>query len=100
MKPPHMAVVGATGAVGREVLRILEERDVTMLGLRPIASARSEGKTIPFRGEDIPITVISERAFEGVDLVLWDTPDEVSIEWMPKVRDRAVHIDNSSSFRL
>lgn len=100
MKAPHIAVVGATGAVGREVLRVLEERDVTLLGLRPIASERSAGKTVPFRGEDIPITVISERAFDGVDLVLWDTPDEISIEWMPKVRDRAVHIDNSSSFRL
>jgi len=100
MKAPHIAVVGATGAVGREVLRVLEERDVTMLGLRPIASARSEGKTIPFKGEDVPVTVISERAFDGVDLVIWDTPDEVSIEWMPKVRDRAVHIDNSASFRL
>jgi len=100
MKAVHIAVVGATGAVGREVLRILEERDVTLLGLRPIASARSEGKTVPFRGEDVPVTVISERAFDGVDLVIWDTPDEVAVEWMPKVRDRVVNIDNSSAFRL
>lgn len=100
MKAPHLAVVGATGAVGREVVRILEQRDVTLLGMRPIASARSEGKTIPFRGEDVPITVLSEKAFDGIDLVIWDTPDEVAIEWMPKVRERAVHIDNSAAFRL
>ena len=100
MKAPHIAVVGATGAVGREVLRILEERDVTLLGLRPIASPRSEGKTVPFRGEDIPVTVISERAFDGVDLVLWDTPDEIAVEWMPKVRDRVANIDNSAAHRL
>src|SRR5438874_12694738 len=99
MKAPHIAVVGATGAVGREVLRILEERDVTMLGLRPIASARSAGKTVPFRGEDLPITVISDQAFDGVDLVIWDAPDEVAVEWMPKVRDRVVNLDNSSAFR-
>src|SRR5438067_6687685 len=100
MKAPHLAVVGATGAVGREVLRILEERDVTLLGMRPIASARSEGKTVPFRGEDVPITVLSEHAFDGIDLVIWDTPDEIAVEWMPKVRDRVVNIDNSSAFRL
>jgi aspartate-semialdehyde dehydrogenase len=100
MKAPHLAVVGATGAVGREVVRILEERDVTLLGMRPIASARSEGKTVPFRGEDVPITVLSDKAFDGIDVVIWDTPDEVSIEWMPKVRERAVNIDNSASFRL
>ncbi|MGZ4103695.1 MAG: aspartate-semialdehyde dehydrogenase [Actinomycetota bacterium] len=100
MKAPNIAVVGATGAVGREVLRILEERDVTLLGLRPIASPRSEGKTVPFRGEDVPVTVISERAFDGVDLIIWDTPDEVAAEWMPKARARAVSIDNSAAFRL
>jgi aspartate-semialdehyde dehydrogenase len=100
MKAPHIAVVGATGAVGREGLRVLEERDVTLLGLRPIASARSAGKSVPFRGEDVPVTVISDQAFDGIDLVLWDTPDDVAIEWMPKVRDRAVSIDNSAAFRL
>jgi aspartate-semialdehyde dehydrogenase len=100
MKAPNIAVVGATGAVGREVLRILEERDVTLLGLRPIASPRSEGKTVPFRGEDIPITVISERAFDGVDLIIWDTPDEVAVEWIPKARAKAVNIDKSAAFRL
>jgi aspartate-semialdehyde dehydrogenase len=100
MKAPSIGVVGATGAVGREVLRILEERDITLLGVRPIASPRSAGKTIPFRGEDIPVTVINERAFDNVDLVIWDTPDEVAREWIPKVRSRALNIDNSAWFRL
>lgn len=99
-KAPHLAVVGATGAVGREVLRILEQRDVPLLGLRPIASARSAGRSVPFRGEDVPITVIGDEAFDGIDMVIWDTPDEVAVEWMPHVRERTLNIDNSASFRL
>lgn len=100
MRRKNVAVVGATGAVGREVLRILEERDVPIASLRPIASARSAGMTVPFRGEDIPVTVLSEDAFDGIDVTLWDTPDEVAIEWVPKVRDRCLNIDNSAAFRL
>ncbi|HEX9774410.1 MAG TPA: aspartate-semialdehyde dehydrogenase [Actinomycetota bacterium] len=96
----NVGVVGATGAVGRNVLRILEERDFPLDALRPIASERSAGKSVSFLGEAIPVTVISERAFEGLDLVLWDTPDEVASEWVPKVRTRAVHVDNSSAFRM
>jgi len=96
----NIAVVGATGAVGREVLRVLEERDLPIADLRPIASARSAGKTVPFRGEDVPVTVIGEQAFDGIDLALWDTPDEVAVEWVPRVRDRFLNIDNSSAFRM
>ena len=90
MKAPSIAVVGATGAVGREVVRILEERDVTLLGLRPIASPRSAGKTIPFRGEDVPVVVIDERAFNGVDLVIWDTPDEVARVMLGETNSQAI----------
>lgn len=100
MSEKHVAVVGATGAVGREVLKILEQRGTPLASLRPIASARSAGKTVPFRGEDLPVTVIGDAAFAGIDLVLWDTPDEVAIEWVPKVRDRVVSVDNSAAFRL
>lgn len=100
MSAKHLGVVGATGAVGREVLRILEERDVPMASLRPIASPRSQGKTVPFRGEDVPVTVIEEAAFDGLDLVLWDTPDEVAREWIPRVRSRLVSVDNSAAFRM
>jgi aspartate-semialdehyde dehydrogenase len=99
-KAPHLAVVGATGAVGREVLRILEQRDVPLIGLRPIASARSAGKSVPFRGEDVPVTVIGDAAFDGIDIVIWDTPDEVAVEWMPHVRSKVLNIDNSAAFRL
>jgi len=93
-------VVGATGAVGREMLRILEQRDFPLAELRPIASPRSAGKTVSFRGEDIPVTVIAEEAFDGLDLVVWDTPDEVAREWIPRVRDRVVSVDKSAAFRL
>jgi aspartate-semialdehyde dehydrogenase len=100
MKPVHLGVVGATGAVGREALRILEERGTLLASLRPIASPRSAGKVVPFRGEDIEVTVIGDRAFDGLDIVLWDTPDEIAREWIPRVRDRVVSIDNSATFRL
>jgi aspartate-semialdehyde dehydrogenase len=100
MTDPHVGLVGATGAVGREMLRLLDERDVPMASLRPIASERSAGKTVPFRGQDVPVTVISEQAFDGLDLVVWDTPDEVAREWIPRVRARAVNIDKSAAFRM
>ncbi len=99
-KVPNLALVGATGAVGREMLRILEQRDVPLLGLRPIASARSAGKTVSFRGEDIPVTVIGDDAFNDIDMVVWDVPDEIALEWVPRVRDRALNIDKSAAFRL
>jgi len=97
---PHLGVVGATGAVGREVLRILEQRDVQVASFRPIASPRSAGKTVPFRGENLPVTVIGDEAFAGLDLVLWDTPDEVARDWVPRLRDKVVNVDNSAAFRL
>lgn len=100
MTSPHIGVVGATGAVGREVLRIMEQRDVPMASFRPIASERSRGKTVSFKGEDIPVTVIGEAAFNGLDLVLWDTPDEVALEWVPRVRDQVVSVDNSAAYRM
>jgi aspartate-semialdehyde dehydrogenase len=100
MNTRHVGVVGATGAVGREMLRLLEERNFPVASLLPIASERSAGKTVPFRGEDIPVTVISDDAFDGLDLVVWDTPDEIARDWIPRVRDRAVNIDKSAQFRL
>jgi aspartate-semialdehyde dehydrogenase len=100
MDPKHVAVVGATGAVGREVLRILEQRDTPLASFRPIASARSAGKSITFRGEDIPITVMSDAALDGIDLALWDTPDDVARALLPSFRDRLINVDNSAAFRL
>jgi aspartate-semialdehyde dehydrogenase len=99
MNGPRIGLVGATGAVGREVLRILEQRRFDLSELRPIAS-RADGRTVPFRGDEIPVVQISDQAFEGLDIAIWDTPDEVAAEWVPKVRDRLVNIDNSAQFRL
>lgn len=99
MTQPRIAVVGATGAVGRNVLRILEERDFPLASLRPVAS-RADGRTVSFRSEEIPVVAISEGAFSGIDIAIWDTPDEVAAEWVPRVRDRLLSIDNSARFRL
>lgn len=100
MKPVHAAVVGATGAVGREVLRILEERDVPLASLRLVASARSAGKRLPFRAENLEVVELSESALDGVELAVFDTPDEVAMEWVPRAARRAVCVDNSPAFRM
>ena len=70
MKTYTVAVLGATGAVGREMLKILEERNFPVGKLVPLASARSAGKTVPFRGEEVTIQEARDEAFEGVDIVL------------------------------
>jgi len=99
MSAPRIGIVGATGAVGREVLRILEERRFEVAELRPIAS-RADGRTVPFNGEELPVVAIGDAAFDGLDFAIWDTPDEVAAEWVPLVRDRVLSIDNSAQFRL
>lgn len=99
MSGPRIGVVGATGAVGREVLKILEERSFDLAELRPIAS-RADGRVITYRGEEIPVVAISEDAFADLDIAIWDTPDEVARDWVPRVRDRVLSIDNSAQFRL
>jgi aspartate-semialdehyde dehydrogenase len=99
--PPHIAVVGATGAVGTEMLRILAERSLPMASLRLIASARSAGRRIPFRDESLEVVEISDAAFAGVDVALFDTPDEVALDWVPRARTAgAIAIDNSAAWRL
>lgn len=96
----NVAVAGATGAVGREVLRILEERGFPLASLRPIASARSAGKRLAFAGSEIEVVEMSERAFDGIDLTLFDTPDEVAVEWVPVAARTGVVVDNSAAFRM
>jgi aspartate-semialdehyde dehydrogenase len=99
--PPNVAVVGATGAVGTEMLRILTERSLPMASLRLLASARSAGRRISFAGEDLEVVEISEAAFDGIDVALFDTPDEVAIEWVPRARKNGVvSIDNSAAWRM
>jgi aspartate-semialdehyde dehydrogenase len=99
--PPHVAVVGATGAVGTEMLRILSERAFPMASLRLIASARSAGRRIPFDGDELEVVEISDRAFEGINVALFDTPDDIAVEWVPRaVKAGAIAIDNSAAHRM
>ncbi|HVL89861.1 MAG TPA: aspartate-semialdehyde dehydrogenase [Actinomycetota bacterium] len=101
MNPIHVAVVGATGAVGSEVLRILEERRFPLASLRPTATARSAGKTLRFAGEDLAVVETSEQAFDGIDVAIFDTPDEAALAWVPVAQKAGVVcVDNSAAFRL
>ena len=70
MKKPNVAIMGATGAVGAELLELLEERNFPLNSLKLLASARSAGKIINFRGEDIAVEELTHDCFEGVDIVL------------------------------
>jgi len=99
--PPNIAVVGATGAVGTEMLRILAERAFPLASLRPIATARSAGRKIPYEGEELTVVEVSDRAFEGIDIALFDTPDDAAIEWIPRARNAgAICVDNSAAWRM
>lgn len=100
MRSVRLAVVGATGAVGREVLRILEQRDFPASSLLPLASARSAGKHVPFRGDEVEVRETTAAAFESVDLAIFDTPDEVALEWVPVASRSCVAVDNSAAFRM
>ncbi|CAN5733195.1 aspartate-semialdehyde dehydrogenase [soil metagenome] len=96
-----LAVVGATGAVGTAILRILDERDLAISELVPVATARSAGRLITHRGRDLEVRAISREVFEGVEMALFDTPDEASAEWVPiAAASGAVVGDNSAAWRL
>ncbi len=97
----HVAVVGASGAVGERMIRLLEEREFPIASIRFLASERSAGKSVTFRGERHPIQSLSPGAFEGVEIVLSSTPASVSREWSPvAAKAGAVVVDNSSAFRM
>lgn len=101
MKQYTVAVLGATGAVGQEMIRILEERSFPVGRLVPLASARSAGKTLKFRGEDVTVAQAREDAFAGVDIVLGAAENDIAKRFAPAiVRAGAVFVDNSSAFRL
>ena len=101
MKQYTVAVLGATGAVGQEMIRILQERDFPVGRLVPLASARSVGKTLQFRGEDVRIEEARDEAFEGVDIVLGAAENDIAQRFAPAiVKAGAVFVDNSSAFRL
>ncbi len=101
MKTYTVAVLGATGAVGQEMIKILQERNFPVKELIPLASARSAGKPLRFRGADIPIREAREDAFSGVDIVLGAAENDIARQFAPAiVKAGAVFIDNSSAFRL
>ena len=101
MKTYTVAVLGATGAVGQEMMNILAERNFPIKELIPLASGRSAGKTIKFKGEDVVIREACESAFEGVDIVLGAAENDIAEKFAPAiVKAGAVFVDNSSAFRL
>ena len=101
MKALNIAVLGATGAVGQEMLKILEEYDIPVGELRPLASARSVGKCVKFKGQDVPIQEARDDAFDGLDFVLGAVEGDMSRQFAPAIKKSgAVYIDNSSAFRL
>jgi aspartate-semialdehyde dehydrogenase len=100
-KKPTLAVVGATGAVGTVMLSILSERKDVWGEIRLIASARSAGKKLMCRGEELTVVALSPEAFDGIDVAMFDVPDEVSAEWAPIAAARgAIVVDNSGAFRM
>jgi aspartate-semialdehyde dehydrogenase len=97
----RLAVLGATGAVGREMLRVLEERAFPADEVLALASPRSEGVRIPFRGTELTVRAISPESFAGVDIALFSAGAESSKEWAHRaVAAGATVVDNSSAFRL
>ena len=101
MKQYTVAVLGATGAVGQEMIKILQERNFPVGKLKPLASARSAGKTLKFRGEDVVIEEARDEAFQGVDIVLGAAENDIAKKFAPAiVKAGAVFVDNSSAFRL
>jgi len=100
-KKPSLAVVGATGAVGTVMLDILSKRKDVYGEIRLIASARSAGKKLVCRREELIVVALSPEAFEGIDIAMFDVPDEVSKEWAPIAASKgAVVVDNSGAFRM
>ena len=98
---PTLAVVGATGAVGTVMRQILSTREDVWGEIRLVASARSAGKLLEVRGEEVAVQALTAEVFDGVDVAMFDVPDEVSAEWAPIAAARgAVVVDNSGAFRM
>jgi aspartate-semialdehyde dehydrogenase len=96
-----VAVAGATGVVGREMIEILEERNFPVAELMPLASERSEGERVEFHGKNVVVRKLTKDSFKGVDIALFSAGGERSLEFAPAaVESGAVVIDNSSAFRM
>ena len=101
MKKPNVTILGATGAVGREMLKVLEERNFPVGELRCLASARSVGKQLPFAGRSVTVEEATDAAFAGADIVLGAAENDIARRFAPAIKAAgAVFIDNSSAFRL
>ncbi len=97
----HTAIMGATGAVGTEFLKLLEERDFPLKSLRVLASHRSAGRKLKFKGEELTVEELTARSFEGAELVLASAGGGISKEFVPHaVAAGAVVVDNTSAFRM
>ncbi|MGQ0574317.1 MAG: aspartate-semialdehyde dehydrogenase [Pseudonocardia sp.] len=99
---PVLAIVGATGAVGSTMIEIIDAREsVPWSEIRLVASARSAGRVLRVRGDEVVVRELTPEVFDGVDIALFDVPDEVSAEWAPVAASRgAVAVDNSGAFRM
>jgi aspartate-semialdehyde dehydrogenase len=101
MKGYHIAVVGATGAAGTELLRVLERRNFPVASLHPIGSARSVGKSVRFREEPVPVEALGDRSFDKVDIAFFSAGGDVSRNFVPVAcQSDAIAIDKSSAFRM
>ena len=101
MRKPNIAVLGATGVVGREILKILAEDKVEFNDIKFLASSKSAGKKIKFEGKDYTVIEATPEAFEGVNIVLASAGGSTSLKLAPEaVKRGAVYIDNSSAFRM
>ncbi len=101
MKTYTVAILGATGAVGQEMMKILEERNFPVGKLIALASSHSAGKKLTFRGETITVKEVCAEAFQGVDIVLGAAENDIARQWAPViVQSGAVFVDNSSAFRM
>jgi aspartate-semialdehyde dehydrogenase len=98
---PHVAVVGATGAVGIEMIKTLEKRNFPVGKLTLLASARSAGKKLKFRGEDVTVQELTKESFKGIDMALFSAGSSISKEYAPIAAGAGcVVVDNSSAFRM
>ena len=100
-RKPTLAIVGATGAVGTVMLDVVSTRDDVWGEIRLVASARSAGKRLRVRGQETEVVALSADVFDGMDLAMFDVPDEVSAQWAPVAAARGVVvIDKSGAFRM
>ena len=100
-KKPTLAVVGATGAVGTVMLDLLSTRPDVWGDIKLLASARSAGKVLQVRGQGVVVEELTEAAFDGVDVAMFDVPDEISAKWAPIAAAKGViAVDNSGAFRM